>query len=104
MRWYLSGEKADPWVAAHFLQVLFAPSSTLQFYSVDLLKVRIFVSSTNPRGKIFPLLSSVRRLEAKKRYRIGDSEEPCGIPVGVEIAWLVCPLKRSYIDLLLRKE
>lgn len=65
MRWYLSGEKADPWVAAQCSQILFASSRVPQFYSVDLLKVRMLVLSTKPRGNVLPLLSLVRRLDAK---------------------------------------
>jgi hypothetical protein len=54
----------------------FALSRTRQFASVDLLKVRILVSSTKPIAVVAPALSYSRRVEAKKRERIGDSVEP----------------------------
>jgi hypothetical protein len=43
---------------------------------VDLLKVRMLVSSTKPITVVAPALSCGRRVEAKKRKRIGDSVEP----------------------------
>jgi hypothetical protein len=58
----------------------FALSRTRQFASVDLLKVRMFVSSTKPIAVVAPALSCGRRVEAKKRNRIGDSVEPWGMP------------------------
>jgi hypothetical protein len=54
----------------------FALSRTRQFASVDLLKVRMFVSSTKPIVVVALALSCSRRVEAKKRNRIGDSVEP----------------------------
>jgi hypothetical protein len=54
----------------------FALSRNRQFASVDLLKVRMLVSSTRPIAVIVPALSCGRRVEAKKRKRIGDSVEP----------------------------
>ena len=58
----------------------FALSRNRQFASVDLLKVRMLVSSTRPIAVIVPALSCGRRVEAKKRKRIGDSVEPWGMP------------------------
>jgi hypothetical protein len=61
----------------------FALSRTRQFASVDLLKVRMLVSSTKPIAVVAPALSCGRRVEAKKRKRIGDSVEPWGMPATV---------------------
>ena len=54
----------------------FSLSRNRQFASVDLLKVRTLVSSTKPIAVVAPELSCSRRVEAKKRKRIGDSVEP----------------------------
>ena len=58
----------------------FALSRTRQFASVDLLNVRMLVSSTNPIAVVTPALSCGRRVEAKKRKRIEDSVEPWRTP------------------------
>jgi hypothetical protein len=47
---------------------------------VDLLNVSILVSSTKPITVVAPAFSYRRRVEAKKRKRIGDRVEPWGIP------------------------
>jgi hypothetical protein len=58
----------------------FALSRTRQFASVDLLKVSMLVSSTKPIAVVTPVLSCGRRVEAKKRKRIGNRVEPCRMP------------------------
>jgi hypothetical protein len=62
----------------------FALSRTRQFALVDLLKVRMFVSSIKPITVVALALSCSRRVEVKKRKRIGDSIKPWGMPDVVE--------------------
>jgi hypothetical protein len=65
--------------------------SVLQFVLADGLHVRIFVSSTKPRPIIWPESESKRsrRPLAKIRKRIGESFDPCGIPVWIGIVSLL---------------
>jgi hypothetical protein len=70
-------------VRAQAVHFSFTLSRTRQFASVDLLKVstvRMLVSSTKPIAVVAPALSCGRRVEAKKRKRMGDSVEPWGMP------------------------
>ena len=54
----------------------FALPRTRQSASVGLLKVRMLVSSTKPIAAVAPALSCGRRVEAKKRKRIGLTASP----------------------------
>lgn len=88
---YLSGAKNDPWVLAHRAHSSCALSRALQFSSVVLLKVTMFVSSTKPRVEVAPPPTMVRSSAAKYRKRIGDRDDPWGIPFVVGMASLVYP-------------
>ena len=78
--WYFSGANVAPCVRAQAMHFSFALSRIRQFASVDLLNVVMLVSSTKPIAVVAPTLSCGRRVEAKKRKRIGDRVEPCGMP------------------------
>lgn len=62
------------------------------------------VTQWNKRPPALPL-SSGRSVEAKKRKRIGESEEPYGIPVSVGRVWGSRHSPRmSFVDRLVRKD
>ena len=58
-----------------------ASSSLLQFSSINILYMRMFVLSTNPITKVYVPQRNRRRVDIKKRNRIGDRVEPYRIPV-----------------------
>ena len=78
-------------------------SSFWQFSSVELDHVSIVVSSTNQIVDELSDESVGRSVLAKKRKRIGEREEPCGIPVFVGI-WSPLNEPRAIVVVLSSKK
>ena len=86
---YLSGANFAPCFLAQSSHIWCTRSSVWQFNSVESDHVRILVSSTNPPADT--LRSCIRGIKVpiNSRKSIGDSVEPCGIPVSTTICGLV---------------
>ena len=87
INWYFSGANFTPCVFAQSSHFLCRVVRVLQFSSVDLDHVRMFVSSTKPPAEDLGVCRIGSRVPTKNKNRIGDSVEPWGIPVSVGI----CP-------------
>ncbi len=84
-RIYFSSANDAPCLLAHSKHQSWTVYSVLLYSSVDLPKARAFTSSTKPvpdAGRVKGLQASTK-LALRMRNRIGDSGEPCGMPVFV---------------------
>jgi hypothetical protein len=96
MSWYFWGVKAAPCLVAYWRHLSCASSSFLQLALVVSPNARMLELSTNPIAVTpFPS-SSGRRVDVKNRKRIGESVDPCSIPV-------VCDLVQSRYSPSLRQ-
>lgn len=101
---YLSGANVAPCVRAHSAQTSCALSSLRQLSSVERIKARMLVSSTNPAALVCWLLSSGKSVDAKYWNEIGERVEPCGIPVDTARVVLQCSPSVRYVVGSLRNE
>ena len=85
----MSEAKKDPWVFAQRAQSSWALSRALQFSSVDLLNVIMFLSSKKPSVEVGSPPTDVRSSAAKSKNKISDRDDPCGMSFVVRIAALV---------------
>ncbi len=84
-RIYFSGAQEAPCFMVHSKHSLWTVCSVLQFSSVNLPDARVFTSSSKPvqEAGTDRMLQALIRLALYLRKRIGDSGEPCGMPVCV---------------------
>ena len=78
-----------PYHFAYAMHLLYTWFSLIQFSAAVFPYIIRFVLSIKPRAIISWLLSYVSSgSDIKKRNRIGNRGDPCGIPVGVGISSL----------------
>ena len=76
MSWYFSGANFRPFFSAHASDIPCCTSNFLQFSSVVLDQVSMFLSSKNPSADVEGVYSIGRGVLTKNRKRIGDRDEP----------------------------
>ena len=82
---YLCGVKVAPWQSTHCLHPQWTCSRVQQLLSVELPTTRMLTSSTNPIPVTFLVLRAQKSTRSllKNRNRIGETGEPCGMPVEI---------------------
>src|SRR5437667_12058594 len=103
IRTYLDFSNRAPCRCRHCSDFLRSRSSCFAFAAAVVFCAPYNISSMKPSPSCF-LLGMSRRSLLYRMYSIGDSGDPCGIPVRVGMGLVVVPLNRIWVVLLLRKE
>jgi hypothetical protein len=105
IKWNFFSKNENLWRFAHVSHAVYIYFNVVQFCSVDELCIRIFTSSTKPvalvRSCIFSQASNRSALYIK--YKTGEIDELCGIPVETLLSGNIKLFIRSSVDLSVKK-
>jgi hypothetical protein len=105
IKWNFFSENKDSWRFAYVSHVVYIYFNIVQFYSVDELYIKIFTSFTKPVALVRSCIFSqaFNRSALYIKYKTGEINKLCGIPVETLLSGNIKLFIRSSVDLSVKK-